>query len=412
MKIIRTSRKRTRIVARIGLLAFALLIAIQLFKAFVPSPEQPTFPVAFSPLQLETLDLDAPTFELTYQGKHVTAATTIHHPLQEYIKGQLQRFKPDHAAVVVIDNKTGKILAGVGYSKETNSFDYDLIFSNTHPSASLFKIVTAADLLENTLMAGDSHFNFYGRSSTLYKNQLKDSPRPGSRKISLNDAFARSNNPVFGKAAIKYSNDDRLVEMAERFGFNGQLMNDISLKSSVFRAPTSEYNRAELASGFNRETNISPIHAAILAQIIANEGMMVGPRIIEQFSDEKLNESLFSLSSTKDVISRESALELKNMMKLTIKKGTASKSFRGFSRGKYKNIEVGGKTGSITGGDPFGKRDWFAGFSYRKHDAQNGISISVMMVNKKKWIIRSSAMARRIFERYYSHFDQSIAFNP
>jgi peptidoglycan glycosyltransferase len=188
-------------------------------------------------------------------------------------------------------------------------------------------------------------------------------------------------------------------------------MNDVSIKSSVFRAPTSDFNRAELASGFNKETNISPIHAAVLAQIIANDGEMIRPRIIEQFSDAELNQNMLLQTPSEKVISLHSARELRDMMELTVKKGTARKSFQGFFRGKFKDIEVGGKTGSITGGEPFGKRDWFTGFSYKGLETQDNISICVMLINKKKWTIRSSLLARRIIEYYFSNVAQNVAYN-
>jgi len=69
---------------------------------------------------------------------------------------------------------------------------------------------------------------------------------------------------------------------------------------------------------------------------------------------------------------------------------------------RIKNIDVAGKTGSITGGIPFGKRDWFV--SYAKPNdktGDNGISVCVMIVNVKKWYIKSTYLAKKIIQYYY-----------
>jgi hypothetical protein len=86
----------------------------------------------------------------------------------------------------------------------------------------------------------------------------------------------------------------------------------------------------------------------------------------------------------------------------TITKGTARSSFR---RSLYllNKLEIGGKTGSITGGEPYGKRDWFVSYAKSLEDkTDKGISICVMIVNQKKWYIKSPLLAKNIMEYYYS----------
>jgi hypothetical protein len=66
-------------------------------------------------------------------------------------------------------------------------------------------------------------------------------------------------------------------------------------------------------------------------------------------------------------------------------------------------LDIGGKTGSITGGTPFGKRDWFSAFAIpRDLERGKGISISVMNVNVKRWHVKSTMLAKNIIEYYYN----------
>ena len=330
---------------------------------------------------------------------------TIDEKLENYIKGELKRYRSDYSSVVVIDNNSGDILAAVGYQRKYNQFDYYQPFSSTHPAASLFKIVTSASLLEGGGVEPDTKFTFRGKGTTLYKYQLRDKRSRWQRNISLENAFAFSNNVVFGKAAIKKVNSYLLYEMAEKFGFNEEILNEVSFSRSKFEMPESQYQLAEMASGFNKKTLISPVHGAVMASIIAREGEYLRPSLLDRVVYH--GENIWNKrKKAKRVIERETAKDLKKMMSLTVKKGTARGSFRRLSQKLKKELILGGKTGSITGGIPFGKRDWFTAFAMPRDGEEGlGISICVMNVNVEKWYVRSSYLAKNIIEYYYKKID-------
>lgn len=324
--------------------------------------------------------------------------------LTGYIKRILKRYRSDYSSVIVIDNETGYILSAVGYERTGNQFNITMPFSSTHPSASLFKIVTTADLLEKSEVTKDSVFKFRGRGTTLYKYQLKDKKSRWQRRQSFERAFAYSNNVIFGKAAINNSTSERLFDMAADFGFNEKLMEEISLSKSVFEMPDTDYELAEKASGFNKKTMISPIHAAVLASVVANDGVLNYPRVVTEINDNITKNLIWSPQQrTKRVLEVATARELQELMEATVKRGTARGSFRRLKRKLRKGLDIGGKTGSITGGVPFGKRDWFTSFAVPTNKNHGkGISIAVMNINLEKWYVKSSYLARKIIEYYYS----------
>jgi len=328
--------------------------------------------------------------------------------LTDFVENLLKRHRSDYSAIVVIENDTGKILAAVGHERKGNQLNRSLAFSSTHPAASLIKIVTSADLLENTPVDLATEFTFRGRGTTLYRSQIETPKNRATNKQTLERAFAYSNNVIFGRAAIRNSSNDSLFKMATDFGFNQDIMNDISLTKSVFHMPTDDYNLAELASGFNRETLISPIHASVLAAIVANNGVRRAPRIIESVRNRETGEELWlnDLRSER-VFSSETADSLRKLMQATTKSGTARGAFRQLPKRMSDRLEIGGKTGSITGGMPFGRRDWFV--AYAKPDMGDkrhaGISIAVMNVNVNKWYVKSTFLAREVVRYYYSQID-------
>ena len=337
----------------------------------------------------ENFKIGADNYDLEY---------TIDKDLDSYVRMLLKRYKSDYSAVVVIQKDTAEILAAVGYEGTNSTFNDMLAFSSTHPSASLIKIVTAAELLEDSDVDGDQKFEFSGKGSTLYKYQLKEPRARWKRSTTLEKAFAHSNNVVFAKAAIGNLTPEELFKRATLFGFNRNILADIKITPSKFNIAKDNFGFAELASGFNTQTLIGPIHGALLSNIVANNGVFMFPRLIKSI---KLNGNVLDTPRVEatHAMAADTAIAIQKMMSRTIENGTARKSFRGM-RKRYGEIEMGGKTGSITGGIPEGKRDWFTAYAYDPEGT--GIAICVMNINIKKWHVKSSYLSRKIIEYYFS----------
>lgn len=342
---------------------------------------------------------------IDYNSSKYKVNFTFNTELEDFIKKQLSLYRPDYISAVVMDNETGHILAAVDYARSKNVFGRDLAFSTTHPAASIFKVITASDLLENTHIKTDTEFHFTGRSTTLYRSQLKEpSSQRWVRRLDLERAFATSNNVIFGRTAIENLTPAGLKRMAEKFGFNKKLLEGLNLAPSNFTMAQDQYNLAELSSGLNTQTTMSPVHGAVIASVVANAGLFRYPIVVK--SIEGVNDKkVFYPPLKKDelTLNPQTAEDLRTLFMATVTEGTAKASFR---RSKYllSKLEIGGKTGSITGGEPHGKRDWFVSYAKSIDDkSDKGISICVMIVNQKKWYIKSSLVAKNIIEYYYSN---------
>lgn len=343
----------------------------------------------------QLIDYDSAKYKTNY---------TFNADLEGFIKKQLALYRPDFTSVVVLDNETGHILAAVDYARAKNVFGRDLAFTTTHPSASIFKIITAADLLENTHIKTDTEFHFTGRSTTLYRSQLKEpASRRWIRSLDLHKAFATSNNVIFGRTAIENLTPAGLKRMAEKFGFNKKILEGVNLAPSVFNMAQDQYNLAEFSSGLNTETVMSPVHGAVIGSVVANGGVFRYPIVIKSVEGLQDKKVIYPpLKKDETVLTPQSAEDLRSLFMGTITEGTARSSFR---RSQYllNKLEIGGKTGSITGGEPRGKRDWFVSYAKSLEDkSDKGISICVMIVNQKKWYIKSPLLAKNIMEYYYS----------
>lgn len=86
-------------------------------------------------------------------------------------------------------------------------------------------------------------------------------------------------------------------------------------------------------------------------------------------------------------------------MEQTVLMGTSRKTFRKIMREKkFKEVEMGGKTGHFSGMNPKGRTDWFVGYA---SDGENKVAIAAITVNIQKWTVKSSALGEMMFRKHF-----------
>ena len=315
------------------------------------------------------------------------------------------RYKPDYACFVAIDVETGAILNVTSFVKQEDDVPLNnLVMRSDYPAASVFKMITAAAGLNEGKVTPKTVIPFNGKSTTLYKNQvLSHKDNKWTRRPTFKEAFAKSTNPVFGQLGIKHIGSDKLNSYASKFGFGKELQSDFNLPPSQVNLDfDSKFEIAEAASGYTRDITLSPIHAAQMAAIVANDGKMVTPHMVKRVTNKK-GELLYQakdIAPTTQVISKSAANDLLSLMRETTRIGSARSSFTNLNRYKvYHDMEIGGKTGSLTGYSPKGRHDWFVG--YAKKDGHK-VAYASLIVNKEKWYVRSSYVARQFIYHYFT----------
>jgi peptidoglycan glycosyltransferase len=319
--------------------------------------------------------------------------------IQSVSEDLLERYKPDLGLMVTMDASTGRILSMASKNSAFPQLPGNPVLDVTYPSASVFKVITAAAALEKD-KSPNSLIPYAGRNHTLYKSQLKEKVTGWKRITTLKEAFAKSINTVFGRIGIFSLGKDQMKDLSRRFWFNEAIPSELPLVTSKSANPESDYELAEMASGFTQENTMSAIHGAMISAAIANDGQMMEPYFLNAAylkSGKTIYRSEPQILSS--VISSETAHELRQLMRETVTKGTSRKSFRGFFRGPFRELDVGGKTGSLTDDHLKGKVDWFIGFA-QSHGRK--ISVSVLTVNKKYWTVKSSYLARRVIETAFA----------
>lgn len=332
-------------------------------------------------------------------GTRLAVETSIVPGLQKYLVKKLRTSMTERAAAVVLDPGDGRVLAMAGVNKGGD--DEGLCLEADFPAASLFKIVSAAAALDAAGFDPHRTVSFRGRKHTLYKPQLKQKDGPFATKTTLAQAFAESVNPVFGKIGIYHLGAQVLEAYARKFMFNREIPFELPVGMSRVAVPQEAFGIAEIASGFNRQTLISPLHAALLAAAAANEGKIMAPWVVKKAVDPQgaivYRGKIRPLAS---VVGPEKARDLKALMRETVVHGTCRKAFRPLrGKGKLKHVDLGAKTGSINDSEDRFRYDWTVAYALPSESGK-ALCISVLGVHGEKLGIRSHDIARQIIQYY------------
>lgn len=417
-------RSRLPVLTLYGVLLFGLMAAVVFSAPWIfahlshsPPPSEPArgepekaprrllkeeLPGLLGPLRPGGLG-DVTAFTIEGGGRPLHVETTLDPELQSYVERLLGRSLTHRAAVVALSPTDGRILAMASYSGEEGGRVENLCLKGSYPAASLIKIVAAAAAIEARGFTANKQLTYEGRRYTLYKKQLKQAEKGRyTNEISFRQAFSSSINPVFGKIGIYHLGEPLLEQYAAKFLFNAAIPLELPLEPSRIDVPPDDFGLAEIASGFNKRTLISPIHACLIVATVANDGVMMTPWMIRriQEADGKVvyRANIEALASP---ITADTAGRLRELMQGTIEHGTCRSAFRTLQKKKaFQALEIGAKTGTINDPQDRYKFDWLSAYVLPR-DGRQPISLTVLAVHGKMLGIRAKDLARYILEHRY-----------
>lgn len=359
-----------------------------------------TIPTGAAAWKAAGLDLNKATEEngrlvqVLDNGTKVTF--TVDPDVQRNLTEMLDARNVAHGSVVLIDPPTGRVLAMSSHTEHETAPVEDLAQKSLAPSASVFKVVTAAALIDAGIDPNKPTCYHGGRSS-LTKGNIVGNKKLDTRCAKLDAALAWSINSVMAKLAYNHLKPEDLRRWAENFGYNTEIPFEFEVEVSKAEFVEDPYERARSAAGF-WHTYLSPLHGAMIGAGLANEGVMMQPSIIERVetADGRIVRE-FEPKVFRTMMTPEQANLLGDFMVMTTTQGTARKYFQ--RSGFPSDITVSGKTGTLSNKDPYLGFTWFVGFAERDGER---VGVSGLACNTPLWQIKGSFAAsegvRRIFE--------------
>lgn len=398
---------------------FLVAFAVMTIKAVGPSdPPAPPTAMPAKPARppltkhdVQVLLADAPVLnlqqsnlDLRQANETYTVRTTLDPQLQSFLLQRLDLKNSRYVGIVVMDSQNGRVLAMVGHDRTDPS--RNPCIESRFPAASVFKIITAAAAVETCDLEAGSVLNYSGEKHTLYKSQIQAKSPKHANRTTLRESFAQSINPVFGKLGAHALGRDVITAYAEAFGFNQEIDFELPTRPSRIELSDAPFDLAEIASGFNRSTLISPLHGALMAAAIVNQGRPVEPTVVDEITTED-GHSIYQGRAVfqKQAIDPETSRVLSELMQATVRSGTASREFKKHADRKlFSRLEIGGKTGSISDGTPDARYDWFVGYA-RENQGDARIVFAVVVAHEEFIGTRASAYAAMAIKAYFrGHF--------
>jgi cell division protein FtsI (penicillin-binding protein 3) len=281
-------------------------------------------------------------------GKHVylTIDATVQDIAETELRDAVDEFGAKGGAVIIMDVPTGDVLALAEYpaiaTRDSPSHADSLwtlrTVSHVYEPGSTFKLVTVAALLDKTHIAPVDSFDAEDGRADLGFAVIND-PHP-HRWLTVEEAFMYSSNIVMAKASGFLQSGD-LYGYAKLFGFGARTGVGLPGESPGLVPPINRWSaRTRATMAFGQEVAVTPLQLLNAYAAIANDGIMMMPRLVKAVADPSTGDVIQSEPvMVRRVVSPETARTLREFCLQVVEKGTAQAA-------KVEFMKVAGKTGT------------------------------------------------------------------
>lgn len=322
---------------------------------------------------------------------------TIDPQVQAHMEKVLADSEVPHGGVTLVEPSTGRVLAMVSHTQGQPSIE-SIAQKSKAPSASVFKIITAAALIESAGVDPFEDVCYHGGRQFLSETNIKGHAGLDAKCANLKDALAWSINSIMAKLTYQKLDREDLEIWTERFGYNSEIPFELPVEVSNAEIVEEPFERARTAAGF-WNTYLSPLHGAMIGAAVANGGVMMRPTLIDKYvgpSGNTLQE--FEPRVFRRVMSKPTADTLADLLEGATDFGTARRYFA-HNRSFPKQVEVGGKTGTLSNKDPYLGFTWFVGFG--RMPSGEAAGVGGLACNTPKWRIKGSYAASEALRKYF-----------
>ena len=285
----------------------------------------------------------------------LTIDEIIQYIAEREIDRAMKDYHPIGASIIVMDPKTGDILALSSrptfslnaFEKVTPDRKRDRAVTDVFEPGSIFKIVTASAALEaKKVRLNDKFFCENGQWKHAGGKILHDHKPHGW--LTFRQVIEKSSNIGTVKVAQKLGASG-LYSSIKQFGFGD--LTDIDLPGEVtgFIRPPSKWSGTSIyAIPMGQEVTVTPIQMACAMSVIANGGELVKPRVVQTIQD-KHGEVIksFEPETVRRVLSESTAATMRDILSGVVSDGTGQ-------RASVEGYKVAGKTGTSQKIEPNG----------------------------------------------------------
>ncbi|MDR3146243.1 MAG: penicillin-binding protein 2, partial [Treponema sp.] len=287
----------------------------------------------------------------------LTIDTNVQYILEQIAGETLRETGAESIMFVAMDPRTGDILGAASLPNyDPNNFR---AFSETDRSnrpavwayepGSVFKIFSLATLLDKGAMSGDTTFicNGYYEHVTASGERIRINCLGAHGRVNARDIIVVSCN-----AGAAYASDlldqESFYQGLRSFGFGSRTLSGIPGETSGVLSPVDRWSgRTKPTIAMGQEISVSTFQVLQAASAIANDGIMVPPRVVSRIASPEGNEIRnWDAGPARQVISAETAQTIRSaMVDVTSSIGTGW-------RANVEDLSLAVKTGTAQIVDP------------------------------------------------------------
>lgn len=289
--------------------------------------------------------------------------------LEKYLKQAVEENNADSGTVVAMAPSTGDILGMACYpdynlntpfepNTEELKATWDTLDSTTQSDAlynmwknnvvsspyepgSPYKLITAATALEENITSEDVPNDFYCNGSIeVADRKISCWTQAHKGAKTLRQALQVSCNPSLIQLGQRIG-AETLYKYYQAFGFFDKTGIDLPQEASSTYWKLEDVKDVELATmSFGQRFTITPIQLVSAVSAIANDGILMKPRIVKQIINPETGTTTdIEPVQVRQVISKSTSERMRNLMKSVVDDGSGRLA-------KVEGYSIGGKTGT------------------------------------------------------------------
>jgi cell division protein FtsI (penicillin-binding protein 3) len=287
------------------------------------------------------------------RGLRLTLQRDLQFKAQEAIEKQVKASRAESGSVIVMDPRTGKMLAMASapgfdpnrYGESDRSRWGSPLVQDAYEPGSTGKVVTAAAVMEHGGVTKTTPYTVPDKIRK-YDVEFHDSHPHAPERLTFAGVLAKSSN-VGTIMASESISAQRLYGTLRDFGFGQPTGLPLPGETSGLLPPPSKWSGTDRYSiAFGQTASVTAVQMASVYATIANGGVRVAPTLVEGTVGENDAFTPAPPPARRQVISAKTAREISDMLEgVTTGEGTAPKA-------QIPGYRVAGKTGTAENVNP------------------------------------------------------------
>ena len=281
---------------------------------------------------------------------YLTIDYNIQIALERELDNAISKYNPDQALGIVMDPKTGEVLAIASrpsfdpsnyedYSTET--INRNLPIWMTYEPGSTFKIITLATALEENLVDLEEEHFYDGGAVTVGGATIHCWKHGGHGDQTFLQVVENSCNPGFVDLGLRIGKET-LFNYIDNFGFGEVTGIDLNGEASGIIFDIDKIGDLELATtAFGQGVSVTPIQQVTAVSAAINGGTLYTPYIVKSLNEPETNSIIVNNEPNvvRKVISENTSAKVRYALESVVANGTGRNAY-------IANYRVGGKTGT------------------------------------------------------------------